>query len=83
MNVGNGSWSDKVLLVRARDGVRLLGGAARVWDRCLGAGWIKPAIRAGPILYYRYSDIAALAERLCHERPPGLKTVEREEADQP
>jgi len=82
MNVGNGSRSDKILLVRARDGIRLLGGA-RVWDRTLATGWIRPAVRAGPILYYGYCDIAALAERLCRERPPGLITVEREEADQP
>ena len=82
MNVGNGSRSDKILLVRARDGIRLLGGAARVWDRCLATG-IRLAVRAGPILYYGYCDIAALAERLCRERPPGLITVEREEADQP
>jgi hypothetical protein len=82
MSLGNGNPDDKVLLVRARDGIRLLGGAARVWDLCLAARWIRPAVRAGPILYYRYRDIAALAERLCRERPPGLITVGTEEGDQ-
>jgi hypothetical protein len=82
MNLVNRNRHDKVLLVRARDGIRLLGGAALVWDRCLADGWIRPAVREGPILYYRYCDIAALAERICRERPPGAITVGRKGADQ-
>ena len=82
MSLSNGNPNEKMLLVRARDGIRLLGGAARAWDSCLAAGWIRPAVRAGPILYYRYRDIAAVAERLCRERPPGLITVGTEEGDQ-
>ena len=71
----------RALLVGTRDGVRLIGGAAIIWDRCLAAGWIVPAVRAGPIFYYRYGDIAALAERLCRERPPRSITVGREEVE--
>ena len=82
MRSGNGSRSDAVLLIGARDGIRLIGGAAGVWDRRLVAGWIKPARRAGPLLYYRYGGIAALAERLCRERPPGVITIGRIGADQ-
>ena len=81
MSLGNGNPNEEILLVRARDGIRLLGGAVRVWNSCLAAGWIRPAVRAGPILYYRYRDIAALAERLCQERPPGFTSVGTEEAD--
>jgi hypothetical protein len=72
---GNGSQFDASLLIGARGGIRLIGGAATVWDRCLAAGWIRPARCAGLVLYYRYGDIAALAERLYRERPPGLITV--------
>ena len=74
MSSGNGCQFDAALLIGARDGIRLIGGAATVWDRCLAAGWIRPARRAGLVLYYRYGDIAALAQRLCRERPPGLIT---------
>ena len=72
---------ERALLVGTRDAIRLLGGAAVIWDRCLAAGWIRPAVRAGPIHYYRYGDIAALAERLCRDGPPRFITVGREEAD--
>jgi hypothetical protein len=73
---------EQALLVGTRDGIRLLGGAARIWDRCLAAGWIRPAVRAGRIHYYRYGDTAALAERLCREFPPRLITVAREKGAQ-
>ena len=73
--------SERALLVGRRDAIRLLGGAAVMWDRCLAAGWIRPAVRAGPIHYYRYGHIAALAERLCRDGPPRFITVAREEAD--
>lgn len=69
---------DRPLLLSTRDGIRLLGGAARIWDRCLAAGWIRPAVR---IHYYRYGDIAALAERLCRERPPRVITVGMKEVE--
>ena len=72
---------ERALLVGRRDAIRLLGGAAAIWDRCLVAGWIRPAARAAPIHYYRYGDIAALAERLCRDGPPRFITVGREEAD--
>src|SRR6516225_587822 len=68
----------RALLVGTRDGIRLIGGAAKIWNRCLAAGWIVPAVRAGPIFFYRYRDIAALAERLCRERPPRSMTVGEE-----
>ena len=67
------------LLVGTAEGVRLIGGATGIWNRCLAAGWIRPAICAGPIHYYRYGDIAALAERLCRERPPRLIANGRKE----
>ena len=76
-----GKACERALLVGRRDAIRLLGGAAVIWDRCLVAGWIRPAARAGPIHYYRYGDIAALAERLCRDGPPRFTTVGREEAD--
>ena len=69
---------ERALLVGTRDAIRLLGGAAVIWDRCLAAGWIRPAVRAGPIHYYRYGDIAALAERLGRDGPPRFLTVRRE-----
>jgi hypothetical protein len=69
---------ERALLVGTRDGIRLLSGAAEVWNRCLAAGWIRPAVRDGAN-YYRYTDIALLAERLCRERPPRLITNGREE----
>jgi hypothetical protein len=71
--------SDKPLFLSVREGIRLLGGAAAIWDRCVAAGWIVPAVRAGPVFSYRYRDIAALAERLCRERPPRLITNGRKE----
>jgi hypothetical protein len=82
MSSGNGSQFDAALLIGARDGIRLIGGAATIWNRCLAAGWIRPARRVGLVVYYRYRDISALAERLCRERPPGLTTVGRIGADQ-
>ena len=72
---------ERSLLVVTRDAIRLLGGAAVIWDRCLAVGWIRPAVRAGPIHYYRYGDIAALAERLCRDGPPRFINVRREGAD--
>ena len=72
---------ESALLVGTREGIRLLGGAAGIWERCLAAGWIRPTVCAGPIHYYRYGDIVALAERLCRERPPRLITVGREEVE--
>jgi hypothetical protein len=72
---------ESALLVGTWDGIRLLGGAARIWDRCLAAGWIRPAVRAGRIHYYRYGDIAVLAERLCRERPPRVITVGMKEVE--
>ena len=60
----------------------MLGGAVRVWGRCLAAGWIRPAVRVGPIQYHRYGDKAAMAERLCGEQPLDLIAVGREETDQ-
>jgi hypothetical protein len=58
---------ERVLLVNTREGISLLGSASKIWDRCLAAGWIKPAGSVGRIQYYRYGDIAAVAERLCRE----------------
>ena len=77
MRIGSGS--ERALLVGRQEGIRLLGGAAGIWNRCLVAGWISPAVRAGPIQYYRYTDIAALAERLCRERLPRLTINGRED----
>jgi hypothetical protein len=73
---------ERALLVGTWDGIRLLGGAAGIWNRCVAAGWIRPAIRAGPFHYYRYTDITVLAERLCRERPPRLIINGREELQQ-
>jgi hypothetical protein len=81
VSLSHGNPNEKMILVRARDGIRLLVGAARAWDSCLEDGWIRQAVRAGPILYYRYRDIVALAERLCREHPPGLITVGTVEGD--
>jgi hypothetical protein len=61
---------ERPLLLSTREGIRLLGGAAGIWDRCVAADWIRPAIRGGRVNYYRYGDVAALADRLCHELPP-------------
>ncbi len=72
---------ERALLVGTRDAIRLLGGAEIIWDRCLAAGWIRAAVRAGRIHYYHYGDIAALAERLCRDGPPGFTSIRREEAD--
>ena len=58
------------LVVATAEAIRLLGGAAGIFDRCIAADWIRPAIRGGRVNYYRYGDVAALAERLCHELPP-------------
>jgi hypothetical protein len=73
---------ERALLVSGRQGIRLLGGAVRVWGRCLAAGRIRPAVRVGSIQYHRYGDIAALAERLCREQPPDWIAMGREEANQ-
>jgi hypothetical protein len=60
----------RALVVATAEAIRLLGGAAGIFDRCVAAHWIKPAIRGGRVNYYRYRDVAALAERLCQELPP-------------
>jgi hypothetical protein len=70
---------ERALLVGTSKGIRLLGGAEGIWNRCLAASWIRPVVCAGPIHYYRYTDIAVLAERLCRERPPRLITNGRKE----
>jgi hypothetical protein len=67
---------ERALLVSTREGIRLLGGAAGIWDRRVVAGWIRPAVR-GRVNYYRYRDIIALAERLCHELPPRRAAQQR------
>ena len=67
--MGTAIESDRPLFLSTREGIRLLGGAG-IWDRCVVAGWIRPAVRGGHVNYYRYRDIIALAERLCHELPP-------------
>jgi hypothetical protein len=55
------------------------------------ANWIRPAIRGGRVNYYRYGDVAALAERLCQELPPrrvaqqpnlGLTNADKEHNDE-
>jgi hypothetical protein len=79
VRLGNGC--ERALLVDTRDGIRLLGGAAVIWNRCLAAGWIVPAVRAGRVFYYRYGDVVALAERLCRERPSRSITAGREEVE--
>src|SRR6516164_5003507 len=58
------------LVVATAEAIRLLGGAAGIFNRCVAANWIRPAIRGGRVNYYRYRDVAALAERLCQELPP-------------
>jgi hypothetical protein len=68
---------ERALLVSAREGIRLLGGAAGIWDRCVVAGWIRPAVCGGRVNYYRYRDIIALAERLCQELPPRSAAQQR------
>ena len=69
------------LVVTKAEAIRLLGGAAGIFDRCAAAQWMKPAIRGGLVNYYRYGDVAALAERLCHELPP-RRTAEQRWLDQ-
>jgi hypothetical protein len=68
---------ERPLLLTTREGIRLLGGAAGIWDRCLAAGWIAPAVRGGRVNYYRYGDVAALADRLCQELPPRRASQQR------
>ena len=65
------------LVVATAEAIRLLGGAAGIFDRCVAADWITPAIRGGRVNYYRYGDVAALAERLCHELPPRRAAQQR------
>jgi hypothetical protein len=65
------------LVVATAEAIRLLGGAAGIFDRCVAANWIAPAIRGGRVNYYRYGDVAALAERLCKELPPRRLALQR------
>ena len=60
---------ERPLLLTTREGIRLLGGAAGIWDRCVAAGWITPAIRGGRVNYYRYGDVAALADTAMPRAP--------------
>ena len=69
--------SIRPLVVATAEAIRLLGGAAGIFDRCVAAHWIRPANRAGRVNYYRYGDVAALAERLCQELPPRRATQQR------
>jgi hypothetical protein len=65
------------LVVATAEAIRLLGGAAGIFNRCVAANWIRPAIRGGRVNYYRYGDVAALAERLCQELPPRRAAQQR------
>ena len=65
------------LVVATSEAIRLLGGAAGIFDRCVAAGWIRPAIRGGRVNYYRYGEVAALADRLCRELPPRRASQQR------
>ena len=69
--------SARPLVVATAEAIRLLGGAAGIFDRCIAADWIRPAIRGGRVNYYRYGDVAALAERLCRELPPRRPAQQR------
>jgi hypothetical protein len=69
--------TEQPLIVATSEAIRLLGGAAGIFDRCLAADWIRPAIRGGRVNYYRYGDVAALAERLCNELPPRRPAQQR------
>jgi len=69
--------AEQPLVVATSEAIRLLGGAAGIFDRCVAAHWIRPAIRGGRVNYYRYADVAALAERLCQELPPRRATQQR------
>ena len=76
-NMDRKSKDYRPLVVATAEAIRLLGGAAGIFDRCVAAHWIRPAIRGGRVNYYRYGDIAALAERLCQELPPRRATQQR------
>jgi hypothetical protein len=65
------------LVVATSEAIRLLGGAAGIFDRCVAAGWIRPAIKGGRVNYYRYGEVTALADRLCHELPPRRESQQR------
>jgi len=65
------------LVFATAEAIRLLGGAAGIFNRCVAANWIRPAIRGGRVNYYRYGDVAALAERLCQELPPRRAAQQR------
>jgi hypothetical protein len=65
------------LVVATSEAIRLLGGAAGIFDRCVAAGWISPAIRGGRVNYYRYRDVTVLADRLCQELPPRRASQQR------
>lgn len=69
--------AEQPLVVATSEAIRLLGGAAGIFDRCVTANWIRPAIRGGRVNYYRYGDVAALAERLCRELPPRRAAQQR------
>lgn len=69
--------AEQPLVVATSEAIRLLGGAAGIFDRCVAANWIRPAIRGGRVNYYRYGDVAALAERLCQELPPRRAAQQR------
>ena len=71
------------LVVATAEAIRLLGGTAGIFNRCVAANWIRPAIRGGRVNYYRYGDVAALADRLRHERaPPKVEGVSARAAQQ-
>jgi hypothetical protein len=69
--------AEQPLVVATSEAIRLLGGAAGIFDRCVAANWIRPAIRGGRVNYYRYGDVASLAERLCQELPPRRAAQQR------
>lgn len=65
------------ILLNRQQAIKVLGGAAGLFDRAVAANWIRPAVAGTRVHYYRHVDIVALAERFCSELPPRRPSQER------